>query len=113
MPLTYPYVPITFVLRPTGAQAITNDWVGKFNMIEATTATSLTLSAATTLTANAEIIIRNYYGSSQPITIVAGSGILGIDVSPDLGLVIPIGGIGELKRYGSSNVWAFYGYIEA
>jgi hypothetical protein len=113
MPLTYPYVPVTTVVRSTGSQTMVNDWVGKYNLIEATTTTVLTLTAATTFTANAEIIIRNYYASTQPVSILAGSGIVAIDVSPDLGLVIPIGGIGELKRLGSSNIWSFYGYIEA
>lgn len=113
MPLTYPHGFVTTVVRSTGSQTMGNDWVGKYNLIEATTTTVLTLTAATTLMANAEIIIRNYYASTQPISILAGSGIVAIDVSPDLGLVIPIGGIGELKRLGSSNIWSFYGYIEA
>lgn len=85
----------------------------KFNYFANTGAMDLTLTSATTATANAEIIIRNTVYSTDPVNIVAGAGITDIDVSGDLGLVIPAGGVGQLKRYGSSNTWAFYGYIEA
>lgn len=114
MPLTYPrnnIIPV--VIRPEGDQEFTYDWLGKFNLIETTAPMDLTLNANLTTQQNAEIIIRNYYNSTDNITIVQGLDITAIDVSGDLGLVIPPGGIGELKRIGGANAWSFYGYIEA
>ena len=114
MPLNYPrQTIIPVVIREEGDQNFTFDWLNKFNLIETTAPMNLTLNANVTSIQNAEIIIRNYYNSTDNITIVQGNEIDAIDVSGDLGLVIPPGGIGELKRIGGANAWSFYGYIEA
>lgn len=111
MPFSTPlFIPV--VIRDEGSQNLTGAFVGKYNVFENTAAMTLTLLTSTTSAGNAEIIIRNYFDSSDNITIDGGAGIT-FDVSGDLGLVIPPGGIGELKRLGGLNVWSFYGFIEA
>lgn len=85
--------------------------VGLFQVFETTAARILTLRSTVPWIGNSEIIIRNYFGSLADIEI-QGSGIT-FDVSGDLGLFIPPGGIGELKRLGSSNTWSFFGYISS
>ena len=112
MPFSSPIF-IPTVIRAEGSQNLTGAFVGKYNVFENTAAMDLTLLGTTTSAGNAEIIIRNFYTSTDAITIVQGAGIADIDVSGDLGLVIPPGGIGELKRLGSLNIWSFYGFIEA
>lgn len=111
MSLTYPFVPIPVVSRTGATGNITSTWVNVYNRVTTSGAVNLTLLSTTTNVANAEIIIRNPSTSTDAITIIA-SGVT-INVSSDLGLVIPPGGIGELKRVGNSTTWDFYGYIEA
>lgn len=111
MPLTYPTVMIPVVSRTGATGTIPASWVGVYNRVTAASNINLTLSASTTSIPSAEIIIRNPATSTGRISILA-SGVT-IDVSGDLGLVIPAGGIGELKRVGNSTTWDFYGYIES
>jgi len=94
-----------------GDQAILFNWQGKFNWFENTAPMSVTLSNTINFSGNSEIIIRNLNTSTDNITVVFSG--FTPDVSADLGLIIPPGGIGELKRIGASTVWSFYGYISA
>lgn len=100
---------IPVVFRAEGNQTIPSAWQSRFNFIENTGAMNLTVSNTTRFTGNAEIIIRNSSTSVGDITIVDDN--VTIDVSGDLGLTIPPGGIGELKRLGGSTVFSFYGFI--
>lgn len=111
MSLTYPFVPIPVVSRTGATGNLSSTWVNVYNRVTTSSAINLSLLSDTTNISNAEIIIRNPSTSTDAITIIA-SGVT-IDVSGDLGLIIPPGGIGELKRVGSSTTWDFYGYIEA
>lgn len=87
-------------------------WIGKFNRVACAVPVSMTLSSQLVTLPDAEIIIRNPAATSvESLTLVAGG--VTLNVSGDLGLVIPPGGVGELKRDGATNVWDFYGYIEA
>ena len=99
------------VTRPDESVTIPNAWQNVFNQITTTDARTLTLNSSVSFTSNSEIIVRNSSASSDAITI-ALAGDFTADVSADLGLIIPVGGIGQLKRIGASNVWNFYGYIE-
>lgn len=111
MPITTYGNSIPVAFRNSVSQTIPSGWMGRFNFLEPQSAINLTLSSLTAFSRDAEIIIRNAATSLAPITIVDSGTI--IDVSGDLGLVIPAGGIGELKRIGASNIWSFYGYIES
>lgn len=82
--------------------------IGFYNRIETTAPMTLTLDSNVSFPQFCEIIIRNPATSTDNITIAASG--FTIDVSGDLGLVIPPGGIGELKRVDNS-IWDFYGYI--
>lgn len=110
MPLTtFSTVRPTFE-GPDSDITIDGYFVGKYCYVELSANVDWTLAASLITTPNAEIDIRNDPDSIGAITIDVIDGT--IKVSGDLGLVIPAGGIGELKRRGSSNVWDFYGYIE-
>lgn len=85
--------------------------VGIFQVFTVTEARILTLKSTVAWINSSEIIIRNYFGSLADIEIQQ-SGIT-FDVSSELGLFIPPGGIGELKRLGSSTTWSFFGYISS
>lgn len=111
MPLTVYQTYIPYVSRAEGTYNIPNTWQSNFNVITNTAAMTLTLTNTITFSGNAEIIIRNYFTSTDDITIAASG--FTIDVSGDLGLLIPPGGIGELKRLGGSSVWSFYGFINS
>ena len=92
-------------------QLIGESFAGKYVYYTTDSPIQLTLSENVTST-DAEIDFRNSADSTEVITIASVPNVT-INVNSDLGLVIPIGGIGELKRRGSSNTWDFYGYIEA
>lgn len=102
---------IKTVVRSEGNATIPSTWQGRFNWIENTAAMVLTLSTATNLFGDFEIIIRNSYLSTDIITLAMDG--YTADVSSDLGLSIPPGGIVELKRIGSSTTVSVYGYIAA
>lgn len=112
MPLNVFRALISTVERDESSASIASAWQGVYNRIENTSAMSLELDTDTGFAANAEVIIRNSDASTDTITITTG-GTTNINVSPDLGLVIPVGGIGQLKRIGATDEWDFYGYIEA
>ena len=99
---------------PDSAITINQVFVGKYCYVELTGDVTWTLANSLITTPNAEIDIRNDADSLGIISIeafVEPNGAV-INVSGDLGLDIPAGGIGELKRRGSSNVYDFYGYVE-
>jgi hypothetical protein len=112
MPLTLFRTITQIIERDESSTAILSTWQNLYNRIENTAAVSLELNSDVAFSKNAEIIIRNSADSLDAITITEG-GNASINVSPDLGLVIPIGGIGQLKRIGNTDAWDFYGYIEA
>jgi hypothetical protein len=112
MPLTTPQNPvISRILNLDGSLNLTPDYFGLFNIVNVSSGLFLSLSQASTAQPNAECIIRNPSSSAGNITIIEVG--VSIDVSGDLGFVIQPGGIGELKRRGTSSVWDFYGYITA
>ena len=112
MPISIFRTIIQVVERDESLTSISAAWQNVYNRIENTAAVSLELNSSVNFSNNAEIIIRNSADSLDTITITEG-GSVSINVSADLGLVIPIGGIGQLKRIGNTNTWDFYGYIEA
>jgi hypothetical protein len=109
-PIVFPQIPVVSRTGATGD--ISASWVGVYNRVTCAAPVTMTLTTATTTLPNAEIIIRNPESGTAELIVAPGAGIT-IDVSSDLGLVVPPGGIGELKRVGLTDTWDFYGYIEA
>ena len=110
MPLTTFNNLIQTVTRDDSASNINPTWAGLFNQLTVTEDKTLNFDGVGFNT-NDEVIIRNSSASTGAIT-VNPAGSASIDVSSDLGLVVPVGGIGQLKRIGASDTWAFYGFIE-
>lgn len=92
-------------------QTLSNSWCGRYGYCELSVDRDFTLDLSMINIADFEIDIRNSADSLGAITILISGGTL--DVSGDLGVVIPAGGIAELKRRGNSTVVDLYGYIEA
>ena len=104
-------------LRPTvqgsdADQNITSNFSNKYYYYDITADRTFTLTTANISQRDFETDIRNSADSTNSIIIAEGAS-TSINVNGDLGLVIPPGGIGELKRRGNSTVFDFYGYIEA
>lgn len=85
-------------------------WVGTYRWVSATADRTYTVSPALA-GMYITIDIRNDPDATGNIVLVPGAGV-DLRVSGDLGLIIPPGGVGELKRRGNSLVYDFYGYIE-
>lgn len=99
------------VVRTEGNQTIQTSWQNVYNFIENTAPMNISLESTINFSGDSSVIVRNSSSSTDNVSLV-GDGTITIDVSNNLGLEIPPGGIGELKRLGASNVWSFYGYIE-
>lgn len=112
MPLSLFKIPPRETFQISNAsQDITAAWVGKYGYCTLTADRTFTLDLNDISTANFEIDIRVSADSTGAAIIAIQNGT--IDVNDTLGLVIPPGGVGELKRRGSSSVVDFYGFIEA
>lgn len=110
MPLVYPD-DYRLKILPDASGVLTQNNASRFNLISCTEETRvLTLSSSFVFHANCSIVIRNDSASIYPVNIEFDGFIA--DVSPELGLAIPPGGIVELKKLGTSNVWSVYGYIQ-
>jgi hypothetical protein len=105
---TTPYIPV--VERDEGSGVMSLDWAGVFNYIKNTAPMDLTLSSAVGFSSYAEIVIRNAADSTDSIQLLF-SGYVD-DVSGDLGVLVPPGGIAELKLLGFGGKVSLYGYLE-
>lgn len=97
--------------RTDSNQDIVNSFHDKFNVFTVAMDRELTLDLSLISETNFECDIRNSATSGGVLTIIDSAGL--IDVSDDLGLVIPAGGVGELKRREGTDIFDFYGFIEA
>lgn len=102
-------IPVT--VRSEGNATFDSSFVSVYNRYANTAPMTLTLDSSINFPDNAEIIIRNAASSSDDITLAANG--FTIDVSADLGLLIPPGGIAELKRVNGTTTWDLYGFIAA
>lgn len=98
------------VIGAEGSRDFTAKDVYKYTWIENTAAMTLTLTNNAQYSVDSEIIVRNSPDSAEPI-VIAATGIT-INVSGDLGLNIPAGGIAELKKLPNGE-WDLYGFIAA
>jgi hypothetical protein len=110
MPLYTSQLPLPLISRNATSGTLNDTWAGVYNRVITSGNIVLNLTPSSSYIANAEIIIRVPSASGGTVTINPIG--VSIDVNGSLGLTIPQGGIGELKRVGLSNNWDFYGYIE-
>ncbi len=111
MPISLTNQPTPVIPHFDESRAFKQSDINKLIYVVCTGSVTFDLNANFTNSKDAEIIIRNNNDSAGAVEVVAGDGVT-IDVSGVLGLYVPNGGIGQLKRVGYSNHWMFYGFIE-
>lgn len=101
---------IPVVVRSAADFNLTPDFVGIYNRYEGASPGSVWLDASLgAYPDDAEIIIRNASAANITIGFVTFTPF----VSSALGLLVPIGGIAEIKRVNGTLVWDVYGYISS